>query len=191
MLFFTLVSGAVLHSAETFEIVLGARGLDEDGYPANKSAATERGKADALRDVSNGVLRLPMYGLPAQWASDYFRIFKERYNVDLYVLGGCTVSEGLTAYADAYGKVSHQAIRDRFGTNVFTRVRNEAERFYKKKSNLEIPVFAKTLGTHRVKVGETMTSIAKLHRVPLQELLDVNPRVIPTQLQLNQILVLP
>jgi tetratricopeptide (TPR) repeat protein len=45
--------------------------------------------------------------------------------------------------------------------------------------------------THKVREGETLTSVARLHRVRLEALMSANPGVNPRRLKVGQILTLP
>jgi LysM repeat protein len=103
---------------------------DELGYPTNELIALELGRADATRDLSQGVLRLPIYGSPIEWSSDFSRILEEKYNIDRYGLGGPLITPGLTEYARGYSEISDRAIKEKFGTNFFERVLAEAKQAY-------------------------------------------------------------
>jgi tetratricopeptide (TPR) repeat protein len=50
---------------------------------------------------------------------------------------------------------------------------------------------ADTLRKHTVKSGETPYTIARLHRVPLNKLLEANPGLNPNRMQIGQVLNLP
>src|SRR6185503_10906252 len=106
---------------------------DELGYPTNELIALELGRADATRDLSQGVLRLPIYGSPIEWSSDFSRILEEKYNIDRYGLGGPSITPGLTEYARGYGEISDRAIKEKFGTNFFERVLAEAKQAYEQR----------------------------------------------------------
>jgi LysM repeat protein len=102
-------------------------GLDPAGFPTNELIALELGRADATRDVNSGVLRIPMYGLPSEWSSDFSRILEEKYQVQRYGLGGPLISQSLTEYARGYSEISDPAINEKFGANFFERVQAEAK----------------------------------------------------------------
>jgi LysM repeat protein len=105
-------------------------GLEPAGFPTNELIALELGRADATRDVNSGVLRIPMYGLPSEWSSDFSRILEEKYEVQRYGLGGSLVSQSLSEYARGYSEISEPAINEKFGVNFFERVQAEAKLVY-------------------------------------------------------------
>src|ERR1041384_3113541 len=78
---------------------------DDLGYPTNELIALERGRADATRDVTHGVLRIPIYGSPIEWSSDFSRILEEKYKIDRYGLGGPLITPGLAEYARGYSEI--------------------------------------------------------------------------------------
>lgn len=166
-------------------------GLDYLGYPTNAVVALEKGRADARRDVSNGVFRIPMYGLPAPAATDYWGILKSRYGIQSFGLGGCVVSGGLVSYATGYREVSTAALEAKFGTNILEQAWQEAQKAYQARIAAAAAPERVEPGTHRVKAGETLTRIARQHRVSLNALIAANPRVSPDRLQVNQVLMLP
>ncbi|HEY0549442.1 MAG TPA: LysM peptidoglycan-binding domain-containing protein [Verrucomicrobiae bacterium] len=106
---------------------------DELGYPTNELIALELGRADAARDLSQGVLRLPIYGSPIEWSSDFSRILEEKYNIDRYGLGGPSITPSLAEYARGYGEISDRAIKEKFGTNFFEHVLAEAKQAYEQR----------------------------------------------------------
>ncbi len=112
---------------------------DELGYPTNELIALELGRADATRDLSHGVLRLPIYGSPIEWSSDFSRILEEKYNIDRYGLGGPLITPGLTEYARGYSEISDRAIKEKFGTNFFERVQAEAKLAYNQRVPSQAP----------------------------------------------------
>jgi LysM repeat protein len=111
---------------------------DELGYPTNELIALELGRADATRDLSQGVLRLPIYGSPIEWSSDFSRILEEKYNIDRYGLGGPSITPGLAEYARGYGEISDRAIKEKFGTNFFERVLVEAKQAYGQRMHTQV-----------------------------------------------------
>ncbi len=169
--------------------------LDSFGYPTNSVLAAELGRSEARRDLTNGVVRLPMYGLPATWSGEFNRILEEKYQIGRFGLGGCLVSDGLVAFADGYSEVSRRFIEERHGTNLWKEVQAEAENAFAARLETEAgsgvenqPVASKT---HRVKPGDTLSQIARRHALSLKSLQTANPSVDPKRLQVGQMLRLP
>ncbi len=195
-----MVSSLCAHGAESARPASPGPGLDELGYPTNALIALELGRADATRDVSNGLLQIPMYGLPGEWSSDFSRILAEKYQVQRYGLGGCLVSQGLSEYARGYSEISEQAIKERFGSNFLERVQAEAKQAFDQRIQAEVAAtaaaaaakaVAATNRTYRVKPGDTFWEIARLHRIGVASLVAANPGVNPGKLQINYNLNLP
>jgi hypothetical protein len=182
-----LVAAICGRAAEPAHLPAPAPGLDALGYPTNSLIALELGRADATSDVSKGVLRVPMFGLPPEWSSDFNRILAEKYKVERYGLGGCLVSESLTEYARGYSEISRHAIEQKFGANFFNEVQAEAKQAYEQK--IRDTATAKRI--YRVKAGDTFWDIARQHRVAVSSLVAANPGVKPERLQINYSLNLP
>ena len=133
---------------------------DELGYPTNELIALELGRADATRDVNHGVLRIPIYGSPIEWSSEFSRILEEKYKIDRYGLGGPLITPGLTEYARGYGEISERAIHDKFGSNFFERVQQEARRAYDQRMLTEKAITPAPADTPAAAVPTTITSPA-------------------------------
>lgn len=129
-----------LFCAHSTELPVPEPAGDELGYPTNELIALELGRADATRDLSQGVLRLPIYGSPIEWSSDFSRILEEKYNIDRYGLGGPLITPGLTEYARGYSEISDRAIKEKFGTNFFERVLAEAKQAYAQRMHAQAAV---------------------------------------------------
>lgn len=184
----------------------GETGKDEMGYPTNSAAARELGIAEARRDLSNGVLIVKTAGLPSLERPDYEHLLKERCNVTLQPIAGCLVTSGLQAYLSGYNEVATLAIQQRFGTNIFAELDQEASARYQKRFAQTAP-HGQAVGQNQpptsnstacgpttfyaVKPGDTLTKIARAHGISLDELSRANPRVDPTRLQVSQKLIIP
>ncbi len=169
--------------------------LDSFGYPTNSGLALELGRSEARRDLTNGVLRLPMYGLPAPWSVEFDRILAVRYHVDRFGLAGCLVSDGLVAYANGYSEVSKRFIEERHGTNLWKEVQAEAEKAFALRMETEARSTAEkrqvASETYRVKAGDTLSRIAQRNGLTWKALQAANPGVDPKRLQVHQALRLP
>lgn len=169
--------------------------LDSFGYPTNSVLAAELGRSEARRDLTNGVVQLPMYGLPAPWSGEFGRILEEKYHVGRFGLAGCLVSEGLVAYANGYSGVSKRFIEERHGTNLWQEAQAEAE----KAAGLSAKTEARTppeagpaaSATYRVKPGDTLSQIARRNGISLGSLQAANPGLNPKRLRVHQALRLP
>lgn len=169
--------------------------LDSFGYPTNSALAMELGRSEARRDLTNGVVKLPMYGLPAVWSGEFDRILAEKYHVSRFGLAGCLISESLVAYANGYSEVSRRFIEERHGTNLWKEVQAEAEKAFGFRAVQEAgatsgkePVPGET---YRVKPGDTLGKIAQRQRMTLKALQAANPGVDPNRLKVHQMLRLP
>lgn len=190
----TLV-GLPVRCGEVTRAQFSKQQLDSFGYPTNSALAAELGRSEARRDLTNGVVRLPMCGLPATWSGEFNRILEEKYQIGRFGLGGCLVSDGLVAFADGYSEISRRFIEERHGTNLWKEVQAEAEKAFAARMETEAgsgvgnqPVASKT---HRVKPGDTLSQIARRHGLSLKSLQTANPSVDPKRLQVGQMLRLP
>lgn len=164
--------------------------LDWLGYPTNAAQAADLGRSDARRDLSNGVVRVPMFGLPMPWSGEYDRILEQKYKVGSYGLGGCVVSAGLVAYADGYSEVSRAYIEQKHGTNIWQQARAQAEEAWKKKLSPELEKEARQ-NVYRVRAGDYLGRIAREHGVTVKALQEANPGVNPTRLKVGQEIRIP
>jgi len=195
-----------LFACANLSALSGETNKDEMGYPANSAAALELGMAEARRDLSNGVLIVKTAGLPPPDRSDYEEVLKERCNATLQPIAGCLVSSGLEAYRSGYNEVATLAIKQRFGTNIFAELDQEARARYQKRyapvalrgqaARQNLPqtgnsTACEPASVYAVKPGDTLTKIARVHRISLNELSQANPRVDPTILRVNQKLTIP
>lgn len=187
--------GLPVRSDEVTRAQFSKQQLDSFGYPTNSVLASELGRSEARRDLTSGVVQLPMYGLPATWSGEFNRILEEKYHVGRFGLGGCLVSEGLVAYANGYSEVSRRFIEERHGTNLWKEVQAEAEKAFAaqmepeaRSGNEKQPVVSET---YRVKPGDTLSQIARRHGLTLKSLQAANSGVDPKRLQVHQVLRLP
>jgi hypothetical protein len=68
------------------------------------------------------------YGLPSVWHSEYIRLLKEKYGIEMHTVALCIVSETLRSYADSYDEVSAAAANRKFGRDVFQESAEEARK---------------------------------------------------------------
>jgi N-acetylmuramoyl-L-alanine amidase len=187
--------GLPVGSEEVARAQFSKQQLDSFGYPTNSALAAELGRSEARRDLTNGVVRLPRYGLPAPWSAEFDRILEHKYHVGRLGLGGCLVSEGLIAYVDGYSELSRKFVEEWYGTNLWKEVQAEAEKAYRQ--GLE-PEAEQKAGrpkvdseTYRVRPGDTLSQIARRHGISLKPLQAANPGVDPKRLRVHQVLRLP
>jgi hypothetical protein len=83
------------------------------------AAASIRGRMAARFDVRHGHYMVLAYGLPPAWRSEYARLLKERYGIEVHTVAFCIVSEDLRSYADSYDEVSSAAANQKFELDVF------------------------------------------------------------------------
>jgi hypothetical protein len=187
--------GLPVRSDEMTRAQFSKQQLDSFGYPTNSGLASELGRSEARRDLTNGVVRLPMYGLPASWSGEFNRILEDKYHVGRFGLAGWLVSEGLVAYANGYSEVSRKFVEARYGTNLWKEVQAEAEKAYRQElqPEAEQKPGRSTVGaeTYRVRPGDTLSHIARRHGISLKSLQAANPGVDPKRLRVHQALRLP
>lgn len=82
-------------------------------------AAPMRGRMAARYDVGHGHYKLLAYGLPLGWRSEYARLLKEQYGIEMRTVALCIVSETLRSYVDSYDEFSAAAANRKFGHDVF------------------------------------------------------------------------
>jgi hypothetical protein len=89
----------------------------------------EKGVRDAERDREKGILKLKEYPPLPYSLTDirYITLLKERCGVEHEVLGGGN-DQDLRAEAQAYNGIMSAAIREKFGDEILTRLRQEASR---------------------------------------------------------------
>ena len=85
------------------------------------------GQHDARRDISRGLYKELGYGLPFAGSDEYAYLLRERYGIEFYYVGSCTVSESLRDYSDSYNKVSVEAAERKYGRDVFKEAYEEAQ----------------------------------------------------------------
>ena len=68
------------------------------------------------------------YGLPPGWRSEYARLLKEQYGIEMRTVALCIVSETLCSYVDSYDEISAAAANRKFGHDVFNECAKQPER---------------------------------------------------------------
>jgi hypothetical protein len=101
-------------------------------------SAPWRGRWAANRDLANGRFLILGYGLPPRGVIEYRQILAERYGVEYQQVAACIVSPTLVSYADAYDRVSEQAIQQKFGQDIFKRSWAEANRRFQENHKAEL-----------------------------------------------------
>ena len=195
----TLAGFAVgLAGAASQDTTMDPTGLDVYGYPRNETQAHERGRSEAGRDLTNGVVLLKFSGLPAPEFSNYARLMSARCGMTVQPIAGCLVTGGLQEYRRGYNEVSSSWIERRYGTNMFNDVWEQAREEYRKEMETNAkpagsgpPPPKSTKRTYTVKAGDTFSKIARRTNVSLNALSKCNPGVNPRQLQIGQKLTLP
>ena len=187
LLFLLAVSGI---AAEVRRGQFSKAELDNRGYPTNVMLAAGLGRSEATRDLTNGIVRIPAYGLPSASFFGTVGILKEKYHVDMYPLAGCVVTSGLVAYAEGYSEISRKFIEAKHGTNIWMNVQAEAEKAMFERFKPPVTATVKA-GEHQVRAGDTLSRIASEHGVTLKSLIEANPKLDPVRLQIGQIIQLP
>lgn len=163
--------------------------LDHMGYPTNTALAAELGRCEAKRDLTNGLVRLPFYGLPTMELGETFDILWRKYGVKMYPLGGCVVTSGLTSYADGYSEVARKFIEAEHGTNIWRTVRTDVAPPPAKSSTTPDPSLSRR--EYQIQAGDTFSRIAREKGVTVKALTEANPNLDPTKLKIGQIIFIP
>ena len=101
-------------------------------------SAPLRGRWAAHSDIAHGRYRVLGYGLPPAGISEYRNLLQQRYGVEYRQVAFCTVGPYTSAYVDAYDAVSGSAIEARFGSDVFKKSWEEADRQFREKHKADI-----------------------------------------------------
>jgi LysM repeat protein len=180
---------------------------DDFGYPTNTLVAYEMGQAEARRDLTNGVLKLKIAGLPSPELWTYKRLLEERCKVQLEPIAGCCVSEGLLRYQAGYNEIIQTRIREKYGTHIFQELDLQAEEEYRREIEARYGGHASGAGrgdkgaersegteaprTHVVRRGETLIGIARKYSVTVKGLKQANPSVEGSKIFEGQVLKIP
>jgi hypothetical protein len=93
-------------------------------------AAPIRGNLAARFDLARGRYRILNFGLPPGWLSEYARLLRDGYGVELDPVAGCVVSHQLVSYVEAYDNVSATAAIRKYWHDIFKECAEEAEKKY-------------------------------------------------------------
>jgi hypothetical protein len=96
------------------------------------SSDSIEGYFDASFDVARGHYELKTYGLPADWAFDYYHLLRERYGIKVNI-AGCTISSSIASYSDAYNALAMTLAVHKFGHDIFIESADEARKTWEQK----------------------------------------------------------
>jgi len=88
--------------------------------------ASMRGSLAAHIDVARGHYVVLAYGMPPISRSEYSRLLKEKYGVEVHAVAGCIVSQSLVTYVNSYNRVVEEGAKRRFGHDIFSEEQREA-----------------------------------------------------------------
>jgi len=177
------------NDAESTQQSFAGLPLDMMGYPTNTSVAYAKGQADARRDITNGVVAIKIWGLPTLESGEMWGLLKKRCKVQTQGLAGCCVTESLVKYGEGYNEFSCSYIQQKYGTNIFQSISDEAKAKWGGNSPAEtnLPAaFARATRIYTVREGDTFTKIARKEGITLKKLEEINPSVTPTKLKVGQ-----
>jgi hypothetical protein len=97
------------------------------------SLSERSGRADARRDLANGVLAKERFGLPVVCINEYSELLRERYRIELRSVAGCVVDSRILGHARGYNGVMVAEIERRFGTNIWGATMSDALKQYEDK----------------------------------------------------------
>lgn len=100
-------------------------------HPDKIKKAKEMGENDATRDINNEVLIILRAGYPSPILKYYRSVLREK-GIRLYSVAGCATTPPLNAYVEAYNEVSKQAIKIKYGSEVFEKSYQKADDLYRK-----------------------------------------------------------
>ena len=75
------------------------------------------------------------YGSPVRWSRDYRELLRERDDVVVHSVAGCSVTTDLLDFAAGYNSVSQEYLLQKFGKYKFEECIDDVERIYRE--NLE------------------------------------------------------
>ena len=121
----------------------------------------ERGRIEASRDFRRGEFVIKSWGLArasigvvSSSTDVYESMLWERYKIRLETVGGCLVDDDTMRYVAGYNEVSIAGIEAKYGKELFTKVRKEAEAEYELK-------YAKQNREFMRRMTETLKSLPK------------------------------
>ena len=85
-----------------------------------------QGARQAREDLSHGIYKQLLLGMPGPSIVEYQRAMETRYNVHVKLLG-CVTFEGTDAYVHAYNNVSAESINRRYGHDIFTETSHQVQ----------------------------------------------------------------
>ena len=155
--------------------------MDAAGYPTNLVAAYALGQADARHDLTNGVVCLKhIVGEPDKPETFvYIRILDERCRVRSEYKFNELGSVGLPKYVEGYNAVASAYIQQKFGTNIFEQLQQQAS------DQVRHGTF------YAVQVGDSLLKIARRFGISLKMLRAANPALDPTKLRIGQKINIP
>lgn len=121
--------GAMLNGCAEIPSISSDLEHPPDRMPYSKSAY-ESGRVDAERDLRAGRLIVEIYGFPLRGEPEYAQMLRDRYGVELRRVASDIVDVNAIGHAMGYNVVSEAEIKRRFGSDVFERLQQEAERIY-------------------------------------------------------------
>jgi hypothetical protein len=105
------------------------------GTTQNRSAY-KAGKADAKKDVANGVLAVEACGFPMKADGEYVRLLMRRHGIEVRRVGNCIISEEVDEHMRGYNKVAEATIERRFGKDCLSNAAVEAQALYEAKTQV-------------------------------------------------------
>lgn len=118
----------------TWLLVFTAR-ADNQPTPSSTEEAEsyQQGKADAQRELAQGVLACETFGLPRVDFSEYRQVLLERYKIELRAIAGCLVDSKILGHSSGFNQIMEAEIERRYGKDVWDRAQAEAQKLFKQK----------------------------------------------------------
>jgi len=89
--------------------------------------AANRGRLSARLDIAIGRPQILTYGIVTPTHNEYARLLKDRYGIKTRAVAGCIVSSSLVTYVSSYNEETRTAELNRFGHDIFTETREQAD----------------------------------------------------------------
>lgn len=90
----------------------------------------EKGKRDALKDIEAENLNIKTMGRQASWTAVWLKLLKDKYNLKVFYLSGCNISDDEMNYAKGFNEISQFEISKRFGKDVLKETFEQAEKIF-------------------------------------------------------------
>jgi hypothetical protein len=118
----------------TWLLVFTARADNQQTPPSTDDPeAYEHGKADAQRELAQGVLAYETFGLPQPDFSEFRQVLLERYKIEVRAIAGCLIDSKILGHSSGFNQIMEAEIVRRYGKDVWDRAEAEAQQLFQQK----------------------------------------------------------